>query len=193
MKKSLNGLTTLLLVAYPFFVFFSLENLPLHWLLLGLTTLFLLRLILVLRQSAVKQRGYLIFLGAASALIGIGVSVYAFLANSATGLLFYPLLVNLLCLGLFLFSLVFPPTVIELFARLVEKDLSPQGVVYTRKVTWAWCGFFLFNGSISLLTALQDNVIYWTWYNGFISYILIGLFFIIELMVRRIVRQRDLK
>ena len=82
--------------------------------------------------------------------------------------------------------------IIERLARLQEPDLPPEGVRYTRKVTWAWCGFFIVNGGIAAWTALYADLAAWTLYNGCISYLLMGLMFAVEWLCRRRVRRTAL-
>ena len=84
-------------------------------------------------------------------------------------LLSYPVMVNTVLLTLFIYSLKKPPTIIERFARLKYHDLSQTEIRYTRLVTICWCYFFLFNGSIALITCFMDNLAWWTLYNGGIS------------------------
>jgi hypothetical protein len=46
-------------------------------------------------------------------------------------------------------SLLSGPSMIERLARLREPDLPPEAIRYTRRVTQAWCVFFVFNGGIA--------------------------------------------
>ena len=94
---------------------------------------------------------------------------------------------------LWLYSYLKPPTVIESLARLTEKNFSEHAVAYTSKVTFAWCLFFLINGLISVYTATQTSLEIWMLYNGFLSYIFIGLFMAIEYLIRRKVKKSHLK
>ena len=91
-------------------------------------------------------------------------------------------------LVVFATSLVFPPSAVERIARLTEPDLPPAGVAYTRRVTQVWCGFFIFNGALALVTALRMSDRAWALYNGLIAYGLIGLLFGAEWLVRQRVR-----
>lgn len=120
------------------------------------------------------------------ALVLAGATIWA---NAWMPLKLYPVLVNAVMLGIFGISLVAPPTVIERLARLKEPDLPPAGVVYTRRVTQAWCVFFVFNGAIALATTLWTSEDVWLLYNGMIAYLLMGAMFggeyVIRLRVRR--------
>lgn len=124
-------------------------------------------------------------------LIGIGVlyCVFAVWHNSEISLRLYPVWVNLCLFLLFSISLAYPPPVIERLARLQHPDLSIQGISYTRKATQVWCVFFIINGLIAAGTALWANFFWWSLYNGFIAYVLIGLLMGIEYLVR--IRMQD--
>lgn len=120
---------------------------------------------------------------AALVLVGLGL-----LGHAELGMRGYPIAINLIMLILFAGSLLHGMPIIERLARLREPDLPAKGVRYTRRVTWAWCVFFVLNGSISAWTALCADLTVWTLYNGFISYCAIGLMFAGEWLCRRHVR-----
>ncbi|QJD60850.1 hypothetical protein HG264_09820 [Pseudomonas sp. gcc21] len=121
---------------------------------------------------------------AALVLISLGV-----LGHAELGMRAYPVAISLIMLIVFAGSLIHGMPVIERLARLREPDLPEEGVVYTRRVTWAWCFFFVANGGISAWTALYADLTTWTLYNGFISYCLMGLMFAGEWVCRRHVRR----
>jgi len=102
----------------------------------------------------------------------------------------YPVMISLSMAGLFGYSLFSPPSIVERIARLKEPDLDAHGVRYTRNVTIVWILFFLINASISAWTALFASLEVWTFYNGFLSYILIGSLFGVEFVIRQFVKQR---
>ncbi|MBE0400038.1 hypothetical protein EI168_07930 [Halomonas sp. FME1] len=112
------------------------------------------------------------------------------LGYTELGMRAYPVAVNAIMLAIFLSSLWRGMPVIERLARLREPELSAAGVRYTRNVTWAWCGFFMFNGAIACWTALYADLATWTLYNGAISYGLIGIMFIGEWLLRHRMRSR---
>lgn len=103
----------------------------------------------------------------------------------------YPLLISLSVAAIFAFSLKFPPTMVERMARVTHPHLSPKAVVYTRKVTIVWVAFLLCNTFISAVTALWCSLDVWTLWNGFLSYIFMGLLFLGEFCVRRLVQRAD--
>jgi uncharacterized membrane protein len=124
--------------------------------------------------------------GAGALLLGLA----AELGGSWVPLKLYPVMVSAVLLAVFGFSLWQPPTIVERIARLHEPHLPPQAIAYTRKVTLAWCGFFIANGAISAATALWASEGTWVLYNGLLAYVLIGGFFAIEWMLRQRMRAR---
>ena len=117
-------------------------------------------------------------------------ALVAFLADNILFVKFYPVLVNLSLLSFFGFTLWKPPSFAFRMATIHNKSLenSPSFKAverYCQKVTIAWCVFFVVNGSIAALTVFVGSDRIWSLYNGFISYILIGLFFIVEFFIRK--------
>jgi uncharacterized membrane protein len=102
----------------------------------------------------------------------------------------YPVLINIVMLCLFGYSLFSPPPIIERLARLREPDLPPHAILYTRRITQVWCGFFAINGSISFATAMWASPAIWSLYNGLIAYLLMGLLFGSEYLIRQRFKRR---
>lgn len=122
-------------------------------------------------------------------LIAVAVAVLAVGSVSPDlAALLYPVFMSVTMLVAFAVTLAHPPSMVERFARIVEPDLDERGVRYTRKVTMVWVGFFALNGLVSLWTVQQGNLFYWGLYNGLISYLLAGLLFAVEFIVRQRVR-----
>ena len=103
----------------------------------------------------------------------------------------YPVLMSLCFASAFGFSLLHPPSLAEIFARRTQPEMTDEAVRYTRKVSAVWFGFLLINAGLSLATALHGDLALWTLYNGIISYILMGLLFAGELLVRQRVMARS--
>jgi len=179
-----SGLDAILLaigVVYPFVIYFGLRILPPGFFAIGLLALLGLRLALGRKQS---NRSTLPHLFAAVVLLIL-------IARSPiVGLKAYPVLVSLALAAAFAYSLVRPPTIVEQLARLRHPDLPLEVNSYLRKVTIAWLMFFLVNAAISALTAISGSMKIWTLYNGFISYVAIGVMFAAELLIRQGVHQR---
>jgi acyl-coenzyme A synthetase/AMP-(fatty) acid ligase len=64
---------------------------------------------------------------------------------------------------------------------LAEKRIE----AYCGKVTLVWCGFFVLNGATALYTVFWASDAVWSIYNGGISYILMGILFAGEFIVRK--------
>jgi uncharacterized membrane protein len=166
--------------AYPLLVFFGLGLVEPRWLAL------LLAAMAVMRALSSRDRFWWWTAGA-----GLLLAALSALANEALPLKLYPVLVNAVLLIAFAASLRHPPSVVERLARLHEPELDAQGVIYTRRVTQIWCGFFVLNGGVALATCLWASDKTWALYNGLIAYVLIGLLMGGEWLVRRRVRAKN--
>ena len=109
--------------------------------------------------------------------------IFAFHFTNLIFFKYYPVVVNL---GLFIvfFSSTFQErTVIQKFALAMEPDAKEWVLKYTRNLTYLWSIFMFLNFLVSLATVFLSKEI-WILYNGFISYMLVGLFFGIEYIIR---------
>ena len=180
MQRALLVLVAILTLAYPALVYFSQDTLDPQWVVLVPLMLGLLRL------SAGRRDPMAILLISCAVINAIPVWV----VQDDGFLKAYPSLVSLAFLLLFLISLIKPPTMIERIARAETPDLPPWAIAYTRRVTEIWCLFFLFNGSVATWTALYASEEVWLAWTGCISYILIGVLFAIEWLVRQRLHKR---
>ena len=169
---------------YPFAVYIGLNNLSPSALALILIALVLMRVFLA--RSNLKKLPWLV----PASLLGVAAIAVSALTDSIIGFKLYPLAVNFAMLMVFAYSYIKPPTVIETFARLTEKNISSQAIKYTANVTLVWCLFFTANGLVSLYTALFTPLDIWMIYNGFISYILMALLMLVEYLVRLKVKKK---
>jgi uncharacterized membrane protein len=161
-------------VLYPVAIWFGQGKVEPRWLAL-----------LLLLAAAARLPAMQVSLAARwSAAAALVLAAGAVWANALLPLKLYPVLVNAALLAAFGFSLASPRSMIERFARLTEPDLPPAAVAYTRVVTQVWCGFFVVNGSIALGTAIWASPAVWSLYNGVIAYVLMGLLFAGEYLVR---------
>lgn len=167
----------LMLALYPLLVYFGLQQFGPR----ALACILLLAAAIKLASTKLARQpmgngAWLLF---AAAIAG-GLTL---LTGSVLGLKFYPVIVNLVMLGIFGVSLWRPPSMIERFARLQTPDLPAHAIGYTRKVTWVWCGFFIVNGTIASLSVFASDKI-WALYNGLLSYLFIGLLLAGEYLIR---------
>jgi uncharacterized membrane protein len=168
-----------LTACYPLAIWLLGGRVEPRWLALSLVLLGALRL------AATRQRAWVVL-----ALVAFALAALTLLLNVAWPLRWYPVLVNGALLVLFAVTLRHPPSMAERLARLKEPDLPAHAVAYTRKVTQAWCGFFLVNGALAALTAALASDQVWALYNGGLAYALMGLFAGGEYLVRLRVRKR---
>ncbi len=163
-------LVGIILLSYPFIVFIALQQ---H-ISLRLMAFFLLGMAL-LNFVQTKQKLILLLICILSCLL--------FCFNNALFLKLYPVLMNALVGFSFAFSLYKTP-LITVFAQKIGHTLSPKAIEYTRKATIAWTFFIFFNMFLSLTTVFMSDFV-WSLYNGFISYLLIGMMFMGEYIVRK--------
>jgi uncharacterized membrane protein len=142
--KALPGIgaaTGVLLLAWPFIIWFGLRYNSLQWLLP------LMAVMLVLRLRQVRQKaGPMRFVMQSVALAGIVLCIASILLKTHQLLLFYPVVVNIVMLTVFGGSLWTAMPLVERLARLHDPHLPPEGIQYTRRVTQVWCLFFIING-----------------------------------------------
>ncbi|MCM8614092.1 hypothetical protein [Accumulibacter sp.] len=185
MKNLSNGLAVGFALTYPLAVYVGLQHFEprIFGALLG--ALLLLRRWQSVRSCAARLKSSERL---SAALVG-AYTLTIVASNNELLLLLYPVVVSLALLSVFGRSLLNPPTVIERIARLSEPDLPPWGVLHTRRVTQVWCAFFVFNAAVSLATTFASREV-WLLYNGFVAYLLMGVLFACEWLVRVRVRRR---
>jgi uncharacterized membrane protein len=176
MRLILQIITTLVIIAYPLAVYFGLQYLPPG------TIALLLCLLLLMRFMVTKQQVKSMTL---PILIGIGLTAASFIAQRSDWLLYYPVVINLSMLGLFGYSLINGPSMIERLARLKEPDLPDSAIPYLQTITKLWCGLFIVNGAVATYTAIATSIEIWTLYNGLIAYLFMGMLLSGEWIYRR--------
>ena len=175
MRKLSSLLLPVIGVLYPFVVYFGMDRVkpPVFALVLG--AIWLIRAPALLRQPGGRW-----MVGAA-----LTYCVLLALSGEATLLRWYPTLISLLLLATFGLSLRYGPPLIERIARVRVPDLPAHAVPYTRKVTWVWVGFFIFNSATSAALTLWASLKWWTLYNSLIVYFIMGVLFVGEWLLRR--------
>ncbi len=107
----------------------------------------------------------------------------------------YPVVISAIFLGVFGYTLFSRPTMIFRFATMMDKSIrgslaEKRVEAYCNKVTLIWCVFFILNGTVALLTVFTKSDILWSVYNGGISYVLMGMLFAGEFIVRKVVNAK---
>ncbi len=130
-----------------------------------------------------------------SATLLMGAALFCLATGKDFFIKLYPVLMNAVFLFAFGSTLFAGPVIIFRFACLADKSLAKSMIAgrverYCRKVTLVWCAFFILNGSAALYTVFIQNDKIWSLYNGGISYLLMGLLFAFEYIVRRVVNSK---
>ena len=172
---------TLLALAYPFAVYVALQRFSPREVALASLALIALRLAFTSRARLLAHaRAF-----AAPAAAVVLASSATLLANDARVLLVTPALVSLALLATFGASFLQRETTVERIARAGGDALPPEARAYCRAVTGVWCGFFLVNAAIALELALAASPRAWALYTGLVAYVLMGLLFAGEYVVRQ--------
>lgn len=186
MRVVLAVVRALIVIGYPAALYFGVSRLDPRS--LGLVMLGLLLPNLALRVAAApaEQRRAVVRLPLALAgLVGLGAAL-----AEPRFYLALPVLVNLTLLANFAASLRGPVSLVERYARLQEPELPEGGPAYCRKVTVAWCWFFVANAAACAGLAAAAPVSWWALYTGILAYILVGFGFTLEFLVRKRVFQQ---
>jgi len=173
MKHLFRGGVITFFVLYPFIVGWSLSHGQFLWVSGLLVVLGILRLVSAKKDLMLPLTGLAIICGGLSLIL-----------KDHAWLKLYPVGMSLGALLIFALTLYKPPSMIERFARLMEPDLPASGVQWTRKVTVVWCIFFSINALIALATCFTPMK-FWVIYNGFISYVLMGILLLGEFILRK--------
>lgn len=174
MNPILKGIGIVGLILYPFFVGYGLSQGHLIWVSILLILLGALKLL----TGGMSLMWPLTFF----AILCGGMSLFF---QDQAWLKLYPVLMSLGSCLIFSYTLFKPPSMIERFARIVEPDLPPEGIIWTRKVTQVWCLFFILNALVALYTVYFASTQVWVIYNGFISYVLMGALMLGEYILRK--------
>jgi len=162
-------------LGYPYLVYRGI-SLGLGWLVpIAMAAVFLYRAY-VSENAVVRYRSL-----ALAALLILG-SVY--LHSLMVKLI--PVGINLGMLYFFGKTLIRGPSLIEHFARLDFPDFKPGIAEYCRQVTIAWVVFFAINVVVVSGLALWASNEIWAFYNSVIFFIMMGLLFVAEYIIRHI-------
>jgi len=184
-KNTIFFIFGLILISYPFLVYWSLRTYDVRWLALGLFALSALRWLWVRKKGELS-------LGPVALACTLILFLVAAASNNSKVIKLYPTLMNGLFFCLFATSLTKGHTpIVEKLARLKDKTLSPAGIQYTRKVTLVWCLFFIVNGGLCTYFTFCASLETWTLYTGFLSYILMGSLFAVEFLCRRWIQKME--
>jgi uncharacterized membrane protein len=172
----LRLLLAVALAGYPLAVYFLLDTIAPQAFVIVLGTLGVVR-VAVVRGTSIRVK------------LGLVVAVVLFcsvaLAGAALPILkLYPMLINLAAAAYTGYTIFSPPSAIHRLSLLLGMAVEGPAVRYTRNLTLVWMVFFLVNTVIAAYTAIFAATSTWAWYNGFISYALVGTLIIVEYPIR---------
>lgn len=185
MKNLFKGILLLAFLLYPIFVFLGLQYFDPKFLVGAILLLLFFRFVLFKnsKNPIAKKLSYVAIVAFIIIALGTFLSSYDSVKS-------YPVIVNFSLAIIFMQSLSSGKMpIIERIARIQEQDLPEHAIKYTRKVTVVWSVFFIINGLVSIGTWIFADIETWTLYNGFISYIFIGVLFLVEFVIRQKVKK----
>jgi uncharacterized membrane protein len=167
-------------IGYPFLMFASLSFFRAREVAL------VLGLLLAIRAFADRRRFRREDIARVLPLVGLvaGIVLLAAIFNEGRFFLFVPALVTVALLISFARTLGSGPSMVETFAQLQGHILTNEMTRYCRTVTSLWCAFFVLNSGVIVWLALYGSLAWWTAYTGFVSYALIGLLLLGEVVYR---------
>lgn len=181
-KSNFLKLLRIIPLAYPFLVYRYGKMVPSYVFIIGA---FLLLVLNILVEKKIRKASVLSFNVDLTKLLLGGLILLAFsYFMPQKSPLIYPLLMNAIAAFSFLYTLIYPPSLIERIACLKQPTFKSEEVRYMRNLTKVWFGVCLFNVILSSITVYLNNMTFWLVYNGCIAYILMGFVFVIDIIYR---------
>jgi uncharacterized membrane protein len=195
LKRRMKYLFGVLIVLYPVLVFSALVIFKLS---IRYLSIFIIALavayFLVHRHNYRGKHTIVVFI---SPVVLCCIGIICLITKSSLTLKIYPALADLIYLVIMGTSILIPPPVVFYFLNMFDKKLkehiNPEFFEqYCRKAAIIWCVFFVFDGAVSLVTVFWGSDIIWGIYNGGITYVLMGLIFVGEYFILKMVEKKSL-
>lgn len=208
MKKILKALFYVVSAIYPILIFTMLVIFKVDIKILSLSIVVLAGASFLsvtgIKKTGEKEKARFDWKPYLSSILFLSVGLFCFFTGKEFFLKIYSVIISATLLFVFGSTLFMPPNIIFRFATLSDKTIKGSPVEdkvynYCKKVTIIWCCFFIINGTTSALTTFADKIfgvspetarLIWAVYNGGISYVFMGMLFIGELIVRKIVQSK---
>lgn len=187
LKKTLLLLSVPVTLLWPFIVYYAFKVNAEIFLVTAMIVFFTWRMVAI--GNIKKQGRVLLKATRIASIVVIMLALSSWFLERYTLLHYYPVVINAVFLGAFLFSLIKPPTVITFFAMVTEATITPALISYTFKVTCIWCVFFTFNGVMAFFTVLSGDDELWLLWNGCISYFIAGAIMGGEFLIRKHIKK----
>jgi uncharacterized membrane protein len=185
MKLVLRIISALFLLASPWVLYWTLSRQRVGVAALTLVGWVIIRTIPVLLSAQREQRAAALRLPA----IALIFAVLGWLFDNHTLLMVLPSATQATFGLAFLRSLAGTP-LIEHFARMVKPELTSAQQAHCRAWTRVWGIYLLVLAALGLVLARWATLTVWTAYVGVVSYVLVGVLFAVEYLIRK-VRFRD--
>lgn len=177
----LKVISTLFIIASPWVLYWTLSQHEVGVAALMLVGWVIVRTLPVLISAKREQRRAALQLPA----IALGFALLGWISNNGTWLLILPSATQATFGLAFLRSLSGTP-LIEHFARMVKPELSAAEQGHCRAWTRIWGIYLLVLAALGLALAYWAPLGVWTIYVGVVSYVLVGVLFAIEYVIRKI-------
>lgn len=185
MKTVLGAISALFIVASPWVLYWTLSQQRIDVAALTLIGWVIVRAIPIVLSARREQRRAALQLPA----IALVFAVLGWISDDGTWLLVLPSATQG-AFGLTLLRSLSGVPLIEHFARMVKPELSPAELAHCRAWTRIWGLYLLALAAIGLCLARWAPLGVWTVYVGVVSYVLVGVLFAVEYVIRKI-RFRD--
>src|SRR5690606_14992009 len=176
MRALLIFVVAMVTLGYPVIVYFGVQRVS--------PAFFALLLLVVAAVKFAIAKDKKDFYQLAILAVAIVFSILLAVTNNQLMLRLYPVIMSISVAWIFASSLREPENMLLRMARMAGKTITPEAQFYTRRLTLLWVLLLLANAVVALYFALFGTLAQWAFYCGFLSYILIGLVFILELIYR---------
>jgi uncharacterized membrane protein len=195
LKRRMKYLFGALIVLYPVLVFSALVIFKLS---IRYLSVFIIALaaayFLVHRHNYKGKHRFVVFISPA---ILCCIGIICLITKSSLTLKIYPALADLIYLVIMCSSFFIPPPVvyyfINMFDKTIKDHIEPEFFDrYCRRAAIVWCVFFVFDGTVALITVFLASDVVWGIYNGGITYVLMGLIFVGEYFILKMIEKKSL-
>jgi uncharacterized membrane protein len=181
----------LIAIMYPLLVFCALVvfKLPIRYLSIGIIIFAIVYSVINSRNYRGKHTAALFISPLILCVIGV---ISLCLDDSPVLIKMYPALADLAYMTIMVTSFFFPPPLAYYFIDIFDKTIKtkiPKKTFdsYCLKASVVWCVFFAIDAIIAVLTTYRGSELIWGIYNGGITYCIMGLIFVGEFIVLKIV------
>ena len=178
----IRALVIVVAIVYPFIVYFGTTYVSPSVMAACLAVIVLLKVLVDDMHVGLKWLALVAVVAA--------VALHWWMRGSVNSLMFWPVLVNSALFLVFGLSLFWKQSLIEIIARKRNMDVGSHNLRYLRVLTGVWAGFFVLSVIVSGFTVVNGNMDLWLLYNGLLSYLLMGVLIVGELIVRYFYKKR---